>query len=200
VVLAAVMMLLPPAYAGLQLHGRQAGPSVNRIAWSRAGSYVLGDSITAGASAELLRRRPLWTVNALHGRRVSVLRLLIDNVRAADRRPSRVVIELGSNQSPGWSKADYASAIGRLPASTRVLLVTPYKSPAAHWSPAGVGATTRYARWMHQIARQRPHTCVVPWRAAAAAHPEWLRDGLHPTDESYSHWVDLVLRTDDACH
>jgi hypothetical protein len=52
---------------------------------------------------------------------------------------------------------------------------------------------------MEQIARQRPHTCVVPWRAAASEHPEWLRDGLHPTDDSYSHWVDLVLDTDTSC-
>ncbi|GAB7003625.1 hypothetical protein JCM18899A_10960 [Nocardioides sp. AN3] len=197
--MAVAASLLCPAHAGRELHGRQVGPPVNRIAWSPAGSYVIGDSITAGAASELARRRPDWTINALHGRPVSTLPQLIENVRAVDRHPSRVVIELGSNQTPRWSKADYVSAIARLPASTRVLLVTPYKSPNARWSTTGVQATLRYARWMQQISRQRPHTCAVPWRAVAAAHPQWLRDGLHPTDDGYPRWVELLLKTDSGC-
>lgn len=206
VLLAAALALLvagdlaSSASAGTALHGRQAGPPANRIAWSPAGSYVLGDSITVGATSDLQQRRPRWTINGVHGRPVSTLPMLLANLRAVDQRPYRVVVELGSNQSPKWSKADYASALATLPASTRVLLVTPYKSPSGHWARKGVQATARYARWMEQIARQRPHTCVVPWRADAAAHPEWLRDGLHPTDDSYTHLVDLVLDTDGACH
>lgn len=191
--------LAAPAYAGRQLHRQQTGPAANRIAWSAAGSYVLGDSIAELGTDELLRRRPRWTINALGGRRVTALPALIRNLRAADQRPYRVVIELGSNQSAGWRKSDYRSAIAQLPRSTRVLLVTPYKAPGGHWARRGVTATERYAQWMQQLARQRPHTCVVPWRARASAHPEWLRDGLHPNEDSLGTWADLIMATDSAC-
>lgn len=197
--LALLLLGSAPAVAGLPAHGRQVGPATSRIAWSAAGSYVLGDSISAEA-APLRARRDMWTVNAVHGRPVAALDELVANVTAVDRRPFRVVIELGSNQSRGWTKQDYAAAIARLPASTRVLLVEPDKAPGTRWGAAGVRATAAYARWMRAIARSRPHTCVVPWRRAAAAHPDWLRDGLHPTEEHYADWVDLVLQTDAACH
>ena len=194
-----VLLCAAPATAGRELHGRQVGPALNRLAWSSAGTYVLGDSITAEGSAVLQARRPRWTINGVHGRLVSTLPLMIANVRAVDQRPFRVVIELGSNQTARWSKADYAAAIAALPTSTRVLLVTPYKEPGGHWAPKGVLATARYAHWMQQVARERPHTCVVPWRGRAGAHPEWLRDGLHPTDDGYVQWADLILQTDSTC-
>lgn len=191
--------LVPPATAGRQLHGRQSGPASSRLAWSSAGSYVLGDSISDFTTQTLVERRPRWTVNAVRGRLVTTLPLLVENLRAVDRHPFRVVVELGSNQSSSWTKADYEAAIGRLPASTRVLLVTPYKAPGGRWKPRGVRTVARYARWMQQIARQRPHTCVVPWRATAMDHRDWLRDGLHPTREHYADWVDLILTTDETC-
>jgi hypothetical protein len=191
--------LASPATAGRHLHGRQSGPMSSRIAWSQAGSYVLGDSISDFTAATLEDRRPQWTVNAVRGRLVTTLPLLVENLRAVDRRPFRVVVELGSNQSSGWTKADYVGAIAQLPVSTRVLLVTPYKAPGGRWKPKGVRAVARYARWMQQIARRRPHTCVVPWRATAMAHRDWLRDGLHPTEEHYGDWVDLILATDSTC-
>ncbi|MFI2706529.1 GDSL-type esterase/lipase family protein, partial [Nocardioides sp. CER28] len=148
---------------------------------------------------DLLRRRPRWTINALHGRPVTALPGLVKNLRAVDQHPFRVVIELGSNQVPGWTKADYVAAIDQLPRGTRVLLVTPYKAAGGRWSRRGVETVGRYARWMQQIARTRPHTCVVPWRATASAHPEWLRDGLHPKADAYGQWADLILATDSAC-
>jgi hypothetical protein len=188
-----------PAGAGRPLHGRQAGPPVDRMTWSAAGSYVLGDSISVFTTDVLAERRPRWTVNAVRGRLVSTLPLLVQNLRAVDQRPFRVVVELGSNQASGWTKADYETAIAQLPTSTKVLLVTPYKAPGGRWKPEGVRAVTRYARWMQQIARKRPRTCVVPWRATAKAHRDWLRDGLHPTEEHYGDWVDLILDTDEAC-
>jgi hypothetical protein len=188
-----------PATAGRHLHGRQSGPASSRIAWSPAGSYVLGDSISAFTAPTLEDRRPQWTVNADRGRPVATLPLLVENLRAVDRHPFRVVIELGSNPSSGWTKADYVDAVAQLPAATRVLLVTPYKAPGGRWKPRGVRAAAQYARWMQQIARRRPHTCVVPWRATARAHRDWLRDGLHPTREHYGDWVDLILATDSAC-
>jgi hypothetical protein len=191
--------LAPPATAGRPLHGRQSGPPVDRMAWSSAGSYVLGDSISQQGADALHERRSRWIVNALHGRPVTVLPILVRNLRAVDQRPARVVIELGSNQSSHWTRADYRNAIALLPRSTEVLLVTPYKAPGGRWEREGVQATARYARWMERIARRRPHTCVVPWRDEASAHPEWLRDGLHPKDESYGIWADLILETSDAC-
>ena len=191
--------LASPATGGSQLHGRQKGPTSSRLSWSSAGSYVLGDSISVFTATELAARRPQWTVNAVRGRPVSTLPLLVENLRAVDRRPFRVVVELGSNQSSGWTKADYQAAIARLPVSTKVLLVTPYKAPGGRWGRNGVRAAARYARWMQQIARKRPRTCVVPWRATARAHRDWLRDGLHPTEEHYEDWVHLIVATDSTC-
>jgi hypothetical protein len=191
--------LATPAYAGRQLHRHQTGPAADKMTWSAAGSYVLGDSIAALSTDELQRRRPRWTINALGGRPVTALPALIRNLRAVDQRPYRVVVELGSNQAASWRRSDYADAVALLPTSTRVLLVTPYKAPGGHWARKGVKATERYARWMNQLARRRPHTCVVPWRAQASAHPEWLRDGLHPNEESLGIWADLILSTDASC-
>lgn len=198
-VLALAGTLATPATAGRPLHERQTGTRADRMAWSSAGSYVLGDSISEQGARALHERRPRWVVNALHGRPVTALPTLVRNLRAVDQRPARVVVELGSNQSSRWTKADYREAIALLPRSTEVLLVTPYKAPGMRWERTGVQATARYARWMEQIARRRPHTCVVPWREQAAAHPEWLRDGLHPKDESYGLWADLILEADSAC-
>ena len=191
--------LAAPATAGRPLHGRQTGPSANRLTWSSTGSYVLGDSISALTSSELSARRPQWTINAVHGRGVSTLPELVGNLRAVDARPYRVVIELGSNQSPGWTKQDYEDAIAALPTSTRVLLVTPFKGRGGPWGPTGVRATRRYAIWMTQIAAERPRTCIVPWRQRAKAHPEWLRDRLHPKADYYATWVDILLDADAAC-
>jgi hypothetical protein len=199
VALAVAGALAAPASAGRPLHGRQTGPSANRIAWSQTGSYVLGDSIASLTSRELHARRPQWTINAVHGRSVATLPELVRNLRAVDARPYRVVVELGSNQSPTWTKQDYVDAIGALPRSTMVLLVTPYKGSGGPWGPKGVRAVTRYARWMEQIAAQRPRTCVVPWRRQAQAHPEWLRDRLHPKADYYATWVDILLDADAAC-
>lgn len=190
--------LAAPATAGTRLYGRQSGPSGSRIAWSETGSYLLGDSIGAMSSAAFEERESGWTINAVHGRRVSELPLLMSNLRAVDRRPARVVVELGSNQSSGWSKEDYADAIHGLPASTQVLLVTPFKS--ARWGQKAVRTMAEYARWMNQIAARRPHTCVVPWRRAAKSHPGWLRDGLHPKPSYYAQWADILVRAEEACH
>jgi hypothetical protein len=191
--------LSAPASAGRPLHGRQTGPTADRLTWSRAGSYVLGDSIASLASDELRARRPQWTVNAVHGRSVAALPDLVRNLRAVDERPYRVVVELGSNQSPRWTKQDYVAALAALPRSTMVLLVTPYKGSGGPWGARGVQAATRYARWMEQIAAQRPRTCTVPWRREAQAHPEWLRDRLHPKPDYYATWVDILLDADAAC-
>jgi hypothetical protein len=192
--------LTSAATAGTQLHKRQTGPSENRVTWSAAGTYVLGDSISAYGSDELAARRPRWEINAVHGRLVTTLPALVANVRAVDKRPFRVIIELGSNQARSWTKADYLDAIAQLPSSTRVLLVTPYKAPGHRWTKRAVKTVTRYASWMQQIARSRPHTCVVPWRARAKAHPDWLRDGLHPLQAHYADWADLIVTTDSTCH
>jgi hypothetical protein len=190
--------LASPAEAGTRLHGRQTGPATSRLTWSETGSYLLGDSIGAYARAAVEERRPGWVVNAVHGRPVSELPLLVKNLRKVDKRPARVVIELGSNQVAGWSKADYEEAIRRLPASTRVLLVTPFKA-SWRWGRTAARTTAAYARWMNQIAARRPHTCVVPWRRAARSHPGWLRDGLHPKRAYFEKWADILVTADDAC-
>jgi len=189
----------PPATAGARLHARQSGPAANRMTWSETGSYLLGDSISAYARDDIAEQRPDWTINALHGRPVADLPLLVSNLRAVDRHPSRVVIELGSNQSAGWSKDDYEEAIRRLPRTTRVLFVTPFKAPW-RWGRKAARTTGAYARWMNQIAERRPHTCVVPWRARAKRHPGWLRDGLHPKPAYFSTWADILLKADESCH
>lgn len=186
------------AFTAARAHA-QVGPSVDWIQPSTAHSYVLGDSLSEQDTSLLRERRPDWTINALGGRPVTRLRPLILNVMIADPTPALVVVELGSNNRPHWSKQKYIDALALLPRPTKVLLVTPYKKPDSGWGAKGVVATEQYAEWMERIANRRPHTCVVGWRDAAQAHPEWLRDGLHPTPDGYQVLTAMILQRADEC-
>jgi len=200
-----VRNLLLPAVAACLLAltapraGAQIGPSVNWIQPSASHSYVLGDSLSEQDTPLLREHQPEWSINALGGRPVTKLTPLIINLLTVDPAPALVVVELGSNNRPRWTKQKYLDALARLPRSTKVLLVTPYKQPGTGWGPKGVRATEQYARWMEQISNRRPRTCVVAWRDAARRHPEWLRDGLHPTPAGYEVLTRMILQRVDEC-
>lgn len=162
-------------------------------------AYVAGDSLTQWGSPELAAMKPSWSINGVAGRRVEDLPRLIRGILAVDAHPRLVVVALGSNPSAGWTRGDYARAVARLPASTRVEYVTTYIAPWSHKAPSSKVVTRRYAAWMDQLAQARPHTCAAPWAVVASRHQSWLIDGLHETTLGYFMRAQLIVRTADAC-
>lgn len=186
-VVAACLTTGAPAYAA------QEGPRRDHVTRSADGVYVIGDSLTYRGRSQLLDLQPGWSVNGVNGRPVSAMPRLVRNILRTDRDPAAVVVALGSNPSRGWSAASLRRTVALLPAETYVVLVTTYKS--SRWPRHGVRMTTRYNRWMAQLAAVRPQTCTAPWSEAAAAHREWLVDGLHATARGYVERAQLISDT-----
>lgn len=163
------------------------------------------------SKGRLAALNPHITYDTISGSLVSTLK---DRLRAhiADVGvPRRLIIELGTNTDPAWTKQDYLDAVKMVPRSTQVLMVTPYDPPnhTGDWS-RGTYASRRtywYARWMNQIARERPNVCVVPWRGTVLKHPNYLwwapgstpknadaGGGVHPTAYGERVWARLIDR------
>jgi hypothetical protein len=157
------------------------------------GVYVIGDSITAGAAEYL---PGWWHVDAEPGRNVDLLPEHLKLILAQNPSPRTVVVALGTNAVRGWSKQDYADAIGLLPAFTTVVFVTTYRNPD-YWG--GVEDFRRqpwvqyhYSKWMNELTTERPNTCRVAWRYRVKHHPGALYDGVHPRQTGRERWVDMV--------
>jgi hypothetical protein len=111
---------------------------------------------------------------------------------AADGAPNTLVIALGTNSLQGTTGDAYANAVGLVPASTRIVVVTVYRDPVS----SGTETADRMRLLSHVmsgIAADRPSTALAWWRAAATQHPELLVDGVHQTDpDGYVAWTAQV--------
>jgi lysophospholipase L1-like esterase len=182
-----------------------AGP-MPASAEEQAGSvWVAGDSITARSKARLrdrLRRsvRHAVYIDGVGGRNVTALDELVSQ-RLRRGATDVMVLALGTNSSPSWTKDDYLGAVNAIPASTTVVLVTVYKSRAAATaSPAVLRRMASYSRWMREIAAARSNVCVADWRKAASREPRrLLEDGVHPSAAGKAVWVRLVGSAVDSC-
>ena len=129
--LAAGMALI----AGLTLTPTTADAAQHRTA--RVNTLVIGDSITVQGSPYLLAQKPTWVVDAVNGREVGVLKHRIRVDLAEHGTPHRLIIALGQNISPDWTKADYQAATELVPASTEIYFISTYRdagtSSVAAW-------------------------------------------------------------------
>lgn len=198
VTLAAVASVLTSATTGAAASLQARRPINDRF-------FMVGDSITHLGADNLRRLGVRWRIIGVSGRLVSRLPDLLQSRLAAGPAPRVVVVALGANADPGWHEANYRAAVAMLPASTRVVFVSVYRNPAIYRS--GVTPFRRnpnspyeYSKAMLDIAGQRPHTCVVPWRAWASAHRNSLAHGVHPRGHGQEVWARMVRNTVRGCH
>ena len=169
---------------------------------------VVGDSITRLSTPALRARALEWEVDARGGRKVTSLGWVLADHLDAGESPRTVVAALGANAQPGWDPAvGYRELLAPLPESTIVVLVSVYRDPAyftpriarkrPDWNPQYAAA---YTRVMHQIAAERPHTCVAPWRPWAAAHRRNLTGGVHPHGYGRRAWARIVAGAVASCN
>lgn len=149
---------------------------------------MVGDSITAMVKPYLLELRPGWKIDGVPGRNVTTAPDVIrDNL---DRWgiPTRLVVALGQNDHPDWTKADYRALVDLVPRTTTVFFVTTWKDAALKGEEEAATQLT-YSNWMRNIADNQPNVYVIEWRVACreAVDPTTglstlLVDGSHPTD------------------
>lgn len=163
---------------------------------SPARVYVVGDSITGGATSRLQALRPTWDIDGWRGRRVATLPTHLERILEENPSPDAVVIALGTNASPGWTKDSYADAIRMLPTGTSVRLVTTYRNPKLWgtdrpwYQQAWIQAD--YSRWMNELAETMHNVSVIRWRLTVKRRRGLLHDGVHPNAHGKDVWAALV--------
>lgn len=177
----------------------------------RYSTFLVGDSTSWRLTGEydgrlnLFNRYDLdWYVDAKGGRNLLQLPIrIVHYLVNVDSRPDTFVMALGTNPHPRWEKVHYELSLALLPSVTKVVLVT----PAVFGSGREKAKTTaKYARWLRQIAEDRPHTVVADWRELAReSHPDprsgksaLLAEGIHQTPVTGRRaWLELVIETVD---
>lgn len=158
-------------------------------------TIVIGDSITAMGKPYLQPLRPTWIIDGVAGRNVRTLPGRIKSHLVNDGTPHRLIIALGQNPDPDWTKADYKAATDLLPASTTIYFISTYRDPEI-FGQAAADTQATYTKWMREIAGDRPKTHMIPWRARVLDGSVQLADGSHPTDpEGTTYWANLVVNT-----
>ena len=161
------------------------------------GALMVGDSVTWRGNDELARLLPELTVDGQPARRPSELAARIGAFRAHHPRLTGLVVELGSNSAPGYTRADLAAVIESLPAEAAVMLVPPYVEAD---SSAAVSAwSQRFGTWMRSIAAARPDTCVADWPAYVESHPGLLQDGIHVRHDAEGQWAAWIVQQWSGC-
>ena len=131
---------------------------------------AVGDSVMLAAAPALEQALPGIDIHALVGRQMySAPALLQELLDQGSLRPT-VVVGLGTNGTVDRSTLERISA---LIGPHRTLALVTVHAPRS-WEDEVNTALTGYAR-------QHPGTVLVPWQAAATAHPRLLyADHIHP--------------------
>jgi len=155
----------------------------------RGNVAVIGDSITWRGTNELATLQPDWVIDGSSGRQIHELDERLDAYRAAYGEPGGIVLALGTNAKSGWSEQEFVASVARVPASTPILLVTPFRQPGSSGRPALMDS---YAGWFRRLAEQRPLTCVADWRTDVTRDSQLLVDGVHPTTIGEIYWAEMI--------
>jgi hypothetical protein len=140
-----------------------------------------------GAAPALLGAFPDIDIDAQVSRQWWELPTLV-TTHAKQGLGGTVVIGLGTNGT--WSAADILGALQPLGHRPVVLVNSFVQRPWSDDVNAQIAA----------VAKQRPHTCVADWHAAAGAHKDWIGfDGVHPGEAGRQGYATLLVQTVDAC-
>lgn len=167
-------------------------------------SFVVGDSITYLGAPQLRALRPDWMVFGIGGLTVASIPAAIDSILQVNPNPELVVLALGTNADPTWTRARLDAQLDRLPPTTKVALVTTYRDPV-RFPPLFPVIGSReyfqpiYSWWMREAAETRPNTCAVHWRTLVARNPSLLYDGVHPTALGRQWWAWMVSSAGTNC-
>ncbi len=173
----------------------------------RDSTYVVGDSTTWRLTGEYDGRANLfeqygldWHVDAVGGRTLLALPIrILWYLVNVDRSPDTFVMALGTNPYPGWEKVHYELSLALLPRDTKVVLVTPAVFGTL-WPKSKT--TRRHARWLAEIAAERPHTVLADWRRLVkesnpnprSGRSPLLAEGIHQTPGlGRRTWLELVI-------
>jgi hypothetical protein len=163
-------------------------------AGDQGGLLMVGDSVMWRAENELGARHPQWDTDGIPGRKIGDLQARLDWYRLDHGNPSQLIVQLGNNATPQFTRGQFDAVVGTLPAATPVMLILPYRAAQSEDHDA-VSATIRYQHWERLLGASRPNTCVADWPSVAEAHPDNLVDGEHPDDSHevwYAKWVSQV--------
>ena len=181
-------------------HAYLAGRCTPVRARRRVGSRVLmvGDSVTWRGSDELTRLRPGFTLDGEPGRRPSELASRLAVFEARHGTPAGLIVELGTNSSPGFDRAMLAAVVGSLPERTQVMFVLPYLAVDSDPTVPAL-PTQRFGGWMRSLAAARRLSCVADWPAYVRSHPGLLQDGIHTRRAAEGEWARWISAQWERC-
>lgn len=161
---------------------------------------VVGDSMTFRAQEELRNGKPDWEwhIDAVKGSNVTTLHDRIKAWRNANGQPDLLIIALGTNGDPNWTKQDYVEATWLVYKTVPIVFQTVYRS-AADWGQAAHDRMQQYSQWMNQIATDRPNSSAGQWRARVVETPAYVRvDGVHQADQYAENvWATVIFQAVD---
>lgn len=199
--------LRPGEARRLEREAARTGQSLRRVVARRvvppaappASVLVVGDSLTWRGTDELARLRPDWDIDGASGRNLGELGDRVRRVVAERGLPTGLVIALGTNPARRYGLDDLRAVVSRLPATTPVMVMLPYRRVSASNTRQQVAGVERAAEMLQQLAATRPDTCVADWPSLVRGRPSMLVDGTHQTRAVEETWARFVSGGWDAC-
>jgi peptidoglycan/LPS O-acetylase OafA/YrhL len=145
---------------------------------------ALGDSVMVGAAERLaIRLGPGLSLNAKEDRQPSEFVEIVEKLHRAGHRPAAIVIQMGNN---GPLYGEYMEAIQRATADIPEVFLINDHAPVS-WIEESNDA-------LAEAAEDWPHTTLVDWADAAAAHEDELWDGIHLKPSAAGLYARLVAK------
>lgn len=131
--------------------------------------YAFGDSVMIGAKEQLAARLgPGFSMNAEVGRQADQFVALVEQLKREGRTPNAVIIHMGNN---GPLYGEFMAAIQKATGNVGELFLINDHAPVSWIDESNAAIEEAGEDW--------PHTTVIDWAAAAAAHEDLLWDGIH---------------------
>ncbi|MDX6622093.1 MAG: hypothetical protein QOE75_25 [Solirubrobacterales bacterium] len=131
--------------------------------------YAFGDSVMIGAKEQLAARLgPGFSMNAEVGRQADEFVALVEQLKREGRTPNAVILHMGNN---GPLYGEFMEAIQQATGNVGELVLINDHAPVSWIDESNAAIEEAGEDW--------PHTTVVDWAAAAAAHEDLLWDGIH---------------------
>jgi len=160
-------------------------------------TLVVGDSVTYRAGDEMTEANRGWVVDGQAGTVIASFARRYRAFTRLHRTPRTVVMALATNVDGDASRRAFERAAARVPRSTRLVLVTPFRDRRVY--PREARVLAERTRWLEALDRSRPGTCVAPWRAVAQRNPDLIVDGVHQTARGEEVFASVVARAVQAC-